>query len=61
MEFPKRTLHFCKFARGRGVEPYLCDKLEGAACPFQRYCHNEKRWVPNSCKDNCKNFQSKTE
>jgi hypothetical protein len=61
MEFPKRTLHPCKFARGRGVEPYLCDKLDGAACPFQRYCHNEKRWVPNNCKDNCKNFQSKTE
>ena len=59
MEFPKRTLHPCQFARGCGADTYVCDKLKGEVCPFQRFCHNEKCWVPNGCKENCKYFQLK--
>jgi len=59
MEFPKRTLHPCKFARGCGADVFKCEHEEGQACPFQRFCQREKRWVPTSCKENCKYFQPK--
>lgn len=58
--------HNCVNAQGNGLECFKCsifikEQKDNPVCPFQRYCYNEKRWVSTNCKDNCKNFQSKTE